>query len=167
MNRKSVAFLLLIVFVFSSCGPPTAEIMNSWKGHHVSRLIRSWGPPQQVTTDGAGGRIYIWTTDVNIPLTKAKSKTKGTVTYNPYLDEYAIKSKTTYTDPIVIEGQKVRMFWVNKNRIIYHWRAKGFIRDEGTEAAIVVGLAIGVVLVLIKYEQDRKQAEKWRKWLDD
>ena len=158
MNRKQVALLLLIVFVLGGCGPPTAEIMNSWKGAHVSRLIRSWGPPQQVTTDGAGGRIYIWTTDVNIPLTKAESKTKGTVTYNPYLDEYTIESKTTYTEPIVIDGQKVRMFWANKDGIIYHWRAKGFIIEEGDAVLYgVIGVAL-IVLLIVREQQRRDRA---------
>ena len=35
-------------------------IMKSWEGAHISRLIRSWGPPQEIVSDGAGGRIYIY-----------------------------------------------------------------------------------------------------------
>ena len=34
--------------------------MNSWMGSHISKVIRSWGPPTQITADGAGGHIYIW-----------------------------------------------------------------------------------------------------------
>ena len=169
MDNLMVRSLSLVILICAliGCGPPTAEIMNSWKKNHISDVIRSWGPPQQITTDGAGGRIYVWSQNVNIPLAKAKSKTKGTVTYSPFLDEYTIKSKTTYTKPVIIEGQKVRMFWVNKDGIVYHWQAKGFIVDEGTEAVIIIGVAIGAILVYIKYQQDQKRAKQWEKWLND
>ncbi len=152
--------------VLNGCGPPTAEIMNSWKGNHISDVIRSWGPPQQVTTDGAGGRIYVWSKNVNIPLTKAKSKTKRTVTYSPYLDQYTIKSKTTYTEPVVIEGQKVRMFWANKNGIVYHWRAKGFIVEEGDTEAVIVIAGIVLVVLIIAEQQRRARYAQIAKLLD-
>ena len=78
MNFKLMkSYVWIMIVVFLGCGPTTTEIMNSWKGSHVSRLIRSWGPPQEVTTDGAGSRIYIWTTEINIPLSNATSKDKG------------------------------------------------------------------------------------------
>src|SRR6266705_5303454 len=35
--------------------------MHSWQGHHYSELIMSWGPPQAVYDDGAGGRILVYT----------------------------------------------------------------------------------------------------------
>jgi hypothetical protein len=121
--------------------------------------MRSWGPPQQITPDGASGRIYVWTRDVNIPITNAKSKTKGTIDYNPYLDQYTIKSKTTHTAPVIIEGQRVRMFWVNKDGIIYYWQAKGFTTDEGTQVLTVVIVALGVTALIIKYQEDKKRAK--------
>jgi len=127
--------------VLSGCAKPTVEIMNSWNGSHVSALIRSWGPPNRVTSDGAGGKIYIWSVDISLPLTSGKARTKGTASYNPYLDEYTVKSKTTYTEPLFIEGKKVRMFWVNERGIIYHWKAQGFVQETPEqEAAFWLGL---------------------------
>ena len=73
MLRLSIGFILCLTLVIG-CGPSTKEIMNSWKGAHVSRLIRSWGPPQEITSDGLGGRIYIWRSDVYIPITKGTTK---------------------------------------------------------------------------------------------
>ncbi len=153
---RSVSWVMLVC-VLASCGPTTTEIMNSWKGSHVSRLIRSWGPPQQVTTDGVGGRIYIWTTEVNIPLTNATSKTKGTVDYNPYLDQYTIKSKTTHIAPIIIEGQRARMFWVDEDGIIYYWQAKGFVVDEGTQVVTGIVVVLGVLAIIVKYQENQRR----------
>lgn len=151
---STVAFFMLCLTILG-CGTPTAEIMNSWKGAHVSRLIRSWGPPQHVTTDGAGGKIYIWKKNIDITLADAKAKTKGTITYSPYLDEYTIDSKTTYTDPVVLEGEKVRMFWVDRDGIIYTWRAEGFIVEEGDTVLLVIviigGLGFGLLLGAIEH----------------
>lgn len=157
---------IMLICALASCGPTTAEIMNSWKGSHVSRLMRSWGPPQQITPDGAGGRIYVWTRDVNIPLANAKSKTKGTIDYNPYLDQYTVKSKTTHTAPVIIQGQKARMFWVNKDGIVYYWQARGFTTDEGDQALTIIIVALGVVILVLKYQEDKRQAETISSWFD-
>ena len=39
------------------------QIMNSWKGYHISQLIEMWGPYASSMSDGAGGTLYIWQTD--------------------------------------------------------------------------------------------------------
>ena len=157
MKSKLVVFLLITAFILNGCGPPTAEIMNSWTGSHVSELIRSWGPPQEISTDGLNGHVYIWRTDINIPLSERETETKGTITYDPYLDQYSIESKTTYKEPVVIEGQKVRMFWVNEDGTIYTWKAKGFIVEKGDTELLVIGLAVGVVLAIIIESKNRSR----------
>ncbi len=157
METKLVVFLLITAFILNGCGLPTAEIMNSWKGSHVSDLIRSWGPPQEISTDGLNGHVYIWRTDINIPLSERETETKGTITYDPYLDQYSIESKTTYKEPVVIEGQKVRMFWINEDGTIYTWKAKGFIVEKGDTELLVIGLAVGVVLAIIIESKNRSR----------
>ena len=152
----STVGVFMLCLTVLGCGTPTAKIMNSWKGAHVSRLIRSWGPPQHVTTDGAGGKIYIWKKNIDITLAEGKAKTKGTVTYSPYLDEYTIDSETTYTDSRCPQGEeKVRMFWVDKDGIIYTWKAKGFIVEEGDTVLLVIviigGLGLGLLLGAIEH----------------
>ena len=148
LHRLLVGLLVAII----GCGPSTKEIMNSWKGDHVSKLIRSWGPPKQVVSDGAGGKIYIWSDRIYIPIAEGKTETRATVDRGPYTSR--VKSTTTYTPPIVVDGDKVRMFWVNSNGIIHHWQAKGFINDPETDAVLigVIVISLGVVLILAYLE---------------
>ncbi len=149
MRLHCLLISLLVALV--GCGPSTKEIMNSWKGSHVSRLIRSWGPPQQVVPDGAGGKIYVWSDSIYLPFTKGKTETRGT--YDAYSSTF--KSKTTYTPPLVLEGDKVRMFYVDAQGIIYTWRAEGFINDPETDAVLIGGIVVGVgVLLLIAKSQN-------------
>ena len=150
--RCTSVALLILCGAIVGCGTPTAKIMNSWKGNHVSRLIRSWGPPDYVTIDGKGGKVYIWERDINLPLTDARSKTKGTITYSPYQDEYTIKSKTVYTDAIVLKGKKVRMFWVDQNGIIYSWKAKGFVNDH-SDTVVLILISVGLLGAYILSDQ--------------
>lgn len=60
--------VLLILFGCSLKHNEDAEIlkvMKTWEGSHVSRLIRSWGPPNQKVSDEAGGLIYIYRYNTN------------------------------------------------------------------------------------------------------
>ena len=142
--------LVICSLVLIGCGQSTKQIMDSWKGHHVSSLIRSWGPPHQVVSDGARGEIYIWRSRVNIPLAKGKKETRGTVTHYPHSSRF--KSKTTYIPPVVLKGDKVRMFWVDSQGIIYHWRAQGFVNDPDEDVVWIGVLAILLgVRVLMAY----------------
>ena len=102
------------------------EIKKATVGCHISEVIQKIGPPQNVASDEAGGKIYIWIYENNIsvpqysyvpvpqnnkpsepfvpqidPL-KSLLNPEGTVThgemwYNPYFDRYEWKSKTHRT----------------------------------------------------------------------
>lgn len=108
------------------------EIMNSWMGSHISAVIRSWGPPTQITADGAGGKIYIWLPQ---PLTPppATIQKRGVVRWNPLLNQYEYVEKTSPTQTLNQTLQKIavdihnnssKMFYVRPNGIVYHWRAR-------------------------------------------
>ena len=43
--------------------------MSSWIGEEEDELLRSWGLPSEVLSDGQGGRIYIYTYDLARPPT--------------------------------------------------------------------------------------------------
>ena len=90
-----IAALVLLVIYFEESKKQNEITMDSWMGEHVSKLIRSWGPPQRVISDGASGKIYIWSSRVKNPFSQRE------------------------------KYDRVRMFWVNSRGIIYHWRAKG------------------------------------------
>jgi len=61
--KKILTLVILITFVFilSGCNR-LAKVMDSWKGAPESRLINSWGPPDQVYTSPNGERILTWKT---------------------------------------------------------------------------------------------------------
>ena len=125
--RVVIPLLGIFLIWCSGCGlsgKRISETMESWKGHHVSDLIASWGPPQQIVDDGRGGSIYVWKQHVSIPWTKGYSTEKGTITnYGGNTSYY--RNRTTYTPPTNLEWDRTRMFWVNKRGIIYHWQWQG------------------------------------------
>ena len=56
---KYISLFLYILIMISSSGCAAMievenKIMESWDGKHVSALMRSWGPSQQVVPDGNG-----------------------------------------------------------------------------------------------------------------
>lgn len=118
-----VAGVVFVIWVIDGATKLNNAEMESWKGHHVSELIRSVGPPQRIVSDGAGGRIYIWRSGVKIPLAKEKTKRQGSATIIG--DTIYYEEKTTTTPATNIEYDKVRMFWVNSDGIVYHWKWKG------------------------------------------
>jgi len=86
--------------------------MQSWVGSHKSELYQSWGPPTRITDDGKGGEILIYETYVNTGQTSGEVRTdsRGTI---------------SYTNPQQTGYVRTRMFYVDKNGIIYHWRWQG------------------------------------------
>ena len=118
-----IAGTVFIVYLIEEAKKERSAIMESWKGAHISQLIRSSGPPQRIVSDGAGGKIYIWSSHVKIPLKKEKTERRGTATIIG--DTVYYREKTTTSPATNIEYDKVRMFWVNSQGIIYHWKWKG------------------------------------------
>jgi len=91
------------------------EIKEANIGRHISEVIQRIGPPQSVTSDEAGGKIYIWSNEKNIsvpqysyvpvpqktqsysPAKPQGSETQGEMWYNPYLKRYEWRSETRST----------------------------------------------------------------------
>lgn len=134
-------FIIVVVVCILSvgCTPSTRHVMDSWKGSHISEVIRSWGPPQQITTDGAGGQIYIWRSQVTPPA-PTPMETRGEMRYNPLTGKYEWVEVTQQMRPQGVQGvpevaneilrdrhmrQRVRMFYARPNGIIYYWRTRG------------------------------------------
>ena len=67
-----------------------------------------------------GGHIYIWSKSINVPLSKKSAERRGTATVIGDTLYYQEKTKTTPATNI--KYKKVRMFWVNSQGIIYHWK---------------------------------------------
>lgn len=86
--------------------------MESWLGYHESEIIASWGPPQQVTSDGLGGKILIYSSHVNL------GQSQGTATTD-YL------GNTRFKMPRDRGYQRARMFYVNSDGFIYSYKWRG------------------------------------------
>ena len=143
--KHCIVFVLLPLM---ACGPSTKEIMNSWKGQHISKVVRSWGPPKKVVSDAADDTIHIWSDRVFLPLTDTVLKTDATVYHKPYSS--TVKSTSTYTPPLAIDGDKIRMFYVNSRGIVYSWRAQGFINDPNENVLLIGAFAlVGVVYLVL------------------
>lgn len=106
----SVVFVALIFTAGCAYTNRTAA-MNSWMGAHISTVIQSWGPPTQITSDGAGGRIYIWrpTPMVLPPLSPYATANEQ--------NQYAWRQIT-----VQIHNSSYKMFYARANGIIYYWR---------------------------------------------
>jgi len=104
-NILNIFTLFLILGSLSGCASIDTT-MKSWMGHNVNDLIASWGPPQQVFSDGQGGQVFIytqarqWTTPGHATTnTYGTANTYGTVYGNTYSgNSYgSTTSTTTYT----------------------------------------------------------------------
>ena len=67
LSVRTVGSLLLLGLLCTSCAARNNKLMQSWVGSHQSQLILSWGPPNQTTSDGAGGTILIYAAERRIP----------------------------------------------------------------------------------------------------
>ena len=104
-------FIIIVIFLLpiiacsqkelSTSGPSTSEIMNSWVGHYISEVIRSWGPYQQAIPDGEGGMVYSW---------------QSSILLTPRITGRIL------TVPIV----RQMTFYVRPGGIIYSWHTKGY-----------------------------------------
>jgi len=61
MTIVRLLLLVAISLVLEGCAS-IDKTMASWTGRHQSELIGSWGPPQQVFSDGNGGSVLVYTT---------------------------------------------------------------------------------------------------------
>ncbi len=123
---KRAAFLALILLLSAGCAARINQVMASWQGHHFSELITTWGPPQQVFDDGAGGRILVWTA-VRTFSSPGYASTYTTANATAFANHVwgSATSYTAYFPPETTGYVAYRMFWANSNGIIYRWQWRG------------------------------------------
>jgi hypothetical protein len=113
-SKTKAWMLLLIVAALSGCASSIREVnsrMDWWIGHHQSELIAAWGPPHQTAPDGAGGTVFVYN------FRKDLGQIPGRV--------YAKGKEVRYTDPERMAWNRIRMFYVNPDGVIYSWRWEG------------------------------------------
>jgi hypothetical protein len=65
-GRSRITFLLLAVTLGTAVAAPGCaarrfdRLMRSWQGHTLEDLFRTWGPPNFLYSDGAGGQIVVY-----------------------------------------------------------------------------------------------------------
>ena len=103
------------------CSARITKIMKSWEGKHKSRLIRSWGLPSEIGSDGLGGEVYVyrWSSSWTAPGTS-----KTTIKTDRYGNK--AKAKTTYYPGETFTFKKYRAFWIDEQGYIYSWKWRGW-----------------------------------------
>lgn len=133
---KNVIFVFLALFiVYLSTGCASIDkTMQSWVGHSANDLIASWGPPQQVFSDGQGGQVLVytqvrqWTSPGRATTnTYGTANTYGNIYGNSYsANTYGSATSTTTYTPAQTHGYAAsRTFWVNSGGGIYRYAWKG------------------------------------------
>jgi hypothetical protein len=107
---RNIILQIAIAVTLSSCYTQqrvleTPGMMAPYINRSISEVIGSWGPYQEISEDGRGGKIYTW---IN---------TKQWPAYYLY---------GVYQPPTVISCS--RSFYVNQNGIVYNYFYKGQCR---------------------------------------
>jgi hypothetical protein len=87
MNLSKWIFAALLSFSLYSC-VSDRKVLDSWIEHNIKDVILRVGPPVQITSDGDGGKIYLFT-DTNFGLYNGN-------TYYTYIFFYVYKDGTIY-----------------------------------------------------------------------
>lgn len=127
MNRLSTIVLLFTLSMgVSGCAGRINSMMKTWENQHYSNLIASWGPPQQVFDDGAGGRILVWTSarSATVPGQATSTTNFRANAYDNYIWGTAT-TRTVYTPAQTYGWTAYRMFWIGGNGVVYRWAWKG------------------------------------------
>lgn len=105
MMKKDLLLLCIIIATLVSCAPSQKvldakedAIFNKWLQHPKAQLIRSWGQPDSIRTDGKGGEILIY---------------KQGIDFKSVMNE-------KYTGP---QYSFRKEMFVNADSLIYYWKA--------------------------------------------
>jgi len=106
---KKTVMMYLLLLIFNSCATTANynDVVKSWEGADINRLITSWGPPSDVYTMPNGNKMYTWLYVGNSLVA---------TNYNQYLSRLETRQiqnwcKTTFT--------------TDKRDIIINWRWEG------------------------------------------
>ena len=123
---RRIFLITLLLAVMSGCAARVNRVMASWQGQNFSDLIAAWGPPDQTFDDGAGGKILAWTRTRSYTTPgSATTQATGSATAIGNTAYGTATSRTTYTPPVTYSWRVYRMFWVNKDGVVYRWAWRG------------------------------------------
>lgn len=111
---KKTILLIILALSLSSCFMVTNS-MRRFEGRHVTSLYAEWGYPAEVYDDGGGGRVLVYT------------EPRGTYYCPPSLSGETSRRGVLirYAPEVIASYEARRVFWVDKNGIVYKWLWKG------------------------------------------
>ncbi len=121
-NFLYIIVLLILVFQILGCDAymesqgytnkqKFTDLMNTSIGWTKAELYQKLGPANEITDDGQGGSILIYTSTI-------VQQSAGTV--------YQLYGQTYYTAPQNTSYDREVMFFINSSGTIYSWQAKGY-----------------------------------------
>lgn len=113
MKFTKVCLWIAFVIIVNGC-TSTKKVMDSYLGRTKSNLILNWGPPTNVANDGQGGEIYIYARKIHYQ----GSSGITTPTYGGGTYTSSPTPGNTFWN--------YKMFYVNSNGIIYHWKVNSY-----------------------------------------
>ncbi len=116
--RARILITSVLLISSLSCAGRINKMMASWQGHHYSKLIAKWGPPQQESSDGKGGKVLVY-------VERTEFTTPGTATSDTSIYGKSATTTTVYVPPKTHGWNSYRMFFVDAEGIIYRWSWKG------------------------------------------
>jgi hypothetical protein len=123
---KRTFFVVLMAVALVGCAARITRVMASWQGNNFNNLMASWGPPDQVFEDGSGGRVLVWTATRSYTTPgSATTQTTGSATTNGNTVWGTASSRTNYNPSQTHQWRVYRMFWVNRDGVIYRWAWRG------------------------------------------
>jgi hypothetical protein len=67
------AVLAAALAVSSGCAARRFDaLMQSWQGHSIEELFRTWGPPNYLYSDGKGGRVAVYVPPPEAGVTRSR-----------------------------------------------------------------------------------------------
>jgi len=111
---KKTVILVVLALSLSSCLMVTNS-MRRFEGRNVTDLYAAWGPPAEAYDDGNGGLVLVYT------------EARGTYYCPPSLS-WEISRRGTlirYAPEVIASYDARRVFWVDKNGVVYKWMWKG------------------------------------------
>jgi len=136
--KKFLAITTSIMFL-NSCYTyttiPISKTMDTWKGATEHQIILTFGAPSSTTSDGAGGKILVYSQEQSITY------------YNRLYTNSGITSSNTYKDNLFMQ------FFIDSTGIVYNWKTnypdKVIKKSDTKKTDIVIGSFSAIILIIV------------------
>ena len=116
-KRNGAGAVVLVSLLSPGCAGRFDRLMHSWDGRSLAELITTWGPPQQMFSDGDGGQVIVYAPSGGASGTEGPAagiQTYGSTTTQP-----------VYHASMASRWPVHRIFFVNASNRIVRWTWRG------------------------------------------